>query len=186
MRFFYKIGNVFLEGNSLSDLFKLFGPNSGLYNCDRFNSIRPLLVSIMTQELRKVIFVIVMIGASLHCGAQSLLDKSNMTIGKIGSDGYVYNRSNMIIGRFKSDGYIVDKSNMMVGRIREDGSILDRSNMTIGKVDSDGTVKDRNNMTLGRIKSDGYVVDRNNITIGRAKDVPVPYAAVFFFFNLFQ
>jgi hypothetical protein len=58
--------------------------------------------------------------------------------------------------------------------------------MNIGKVDSDGYVKDRNNMTLGRIKSDGYVVDRNNMTIGRAKDVPVYYAAVFFFFNMFE
>lgn len=58
--------------------------------------------------------------------------------------------------------------------------------MTIGKVDSDGYVKDCSNMTLGRIKSDSYVVDRNNMTIGRAKDVPVPYAAVFFFFKLFE
>lgn len=89
----------------------------------------------MTEELRKVFLVIIMIGALLHCSAQSSLDKSNMTIGKIGSDGYVYNRSNMTVGRFKSDGYIVD---------------------------------------------------RNNMTIGRAKDVPVSYAAVFFFFNLFQ
>ena len=58
--------------------------------------------------------------------------------------------------------------------------------MTIGKVDSDGTVKDRSNMTLGKVKSDGYVVDRSNMTIGRAKDVPTSYAAVYFFFNIFQ
>lgn len=51
---------------------------------------------------------------------------------------------------------------------------------------SDRYVKDRNNMMLGRIKSDGYVFDRNNMTIGRAKDVPIPYAAVFFFFNMFE
>ena len=40
------------------------------------------------------------------CG-QSLYDRSNMSIGKIGSDGYVYDRSNMTVGRFKSDGYSV-------------------------------------------------------------------------------
>ena len=48
------------------------------------------------------------------------------------------------------------------------------------------TFVDRSNMTLGKVKSDGYVVDRNNMTIGRAKDVPTSYAAVFFFFHLFQ
>ena len=58
--------------------------------------------------------------------------------------------------------------------------------MTIGKVNSDGRVTDKNNMTLGRVKSDGYVVDRNNITIGHAKDVAIGYAAVLFFFNLFE
>jgi hypothetical protein len=41
-------------------------------------------------------------------------------------------------------------------------------------------------MILGRIKSDGYVLDRNNMTIGKAKDVPIAYAAVFFFFKLFE
>jgi hypothetical protein len=58
--------------------------------------------------------------------------------------------------------------------------------MTIGKVEADGYVKDRSNMILGRIKSDGYVLDRNNMTIGKAKDVPIAYAAVFFFFKLFE
>ena len=58
--------------------------------------------------------------------------------------------------------------------------------MTLGKVESDGTVRDRNNMLLGKVKSDGDVVDCNNMTTGHAKDVPVAYAAVFFFFNMFE
>lgn len=38
------------------------------------------------------------------------------------------------------------------------------------------------NMTVGRIMNDGRIVDRTNMT----KGVPMAYAAVFFFFNLFQ
>ena len=68
----------------------------------------------------------------------------------------------------------------------KDGRIMDRSNMTIGKVESDGYVKDRSNMTLGRIKPDGYVIDKGNMTIGRAKDIPITYAAIYFFFNMFE
>ena len=41
-------------------------------------------------------------------------------------------------------------------------------------------------MLLGKVKSDGDVVDCNNMTTGHAKDVPVAYAAVFFFFNMFE
>ena len=41
-------------------------------------------------------------------------------------------------------------------------------------------------MRVGKVKPDGTVVDSNNMTIGYAKDVPVTYAAVFFFFNLFE
>ena len=58
--------------------------------------------------------------------------------------------------------------------------------MKIGKVDSDGEVKDSNNMQIGRVKADGTVVDRNNMTIGYAKSIPATYAAVFFFFKLFE
>ena len=58
--------------------------------------------------------------------------------------------------------------------------------MTIGKVEDDGTVMDRNNMQIGRVKRDGTVVDRNNMVIGHAKNVPTRYAAVFFFFNMFE
>jgi len=39
---------------------------------------------------------------------------------------------------------------------------------------------------IGRVKPDGSVVDCHNMTIGYAKDIPVAYAAVFFFFNLFE
>ena len=81
---------------------------------------------------------------------------------------------------------IRDGSNMFIGKIESDGTVRDRSNMMIGKVDSNGEVKDKNYMQIGRVKSDGTVVDRTNRTIGYAKDIPATYAAVFFFFKLFE
>ena len=76
---------------------------------------------------------------------------------------------------------------MLVEKIEKNGTIeRDKNNMTIGMVESDGTVRDKNNMRVGKVKSDGTIVDRNNMTIGYAKDIPKAYAAVFFFFNLFE
>ena len=36
------------------------------------------------------------------------------------------------------------------------------------------------------MKTDGTVVDRHNMTVGYAKGLPAAYAAVFFFFKLFE
>lgn len=77
-------------------------------------------------------------------------------------------------------------SNILIGKIDQNGTVRDSNNKMIGKYESDGDVRDRNNMHIGRVKSDGTVVDRNNMTIGYAKDIPKAYAAVFFFFNMFE
>ena len=69
---------------------------------------------------------------------QSLYDCSNMTLGKIDTDGTVRDRSNMTVGRFKSDGWIVDCNNVTIGKIVNDGRIVDRSNLTIEKAEKDG------------------------------------------------
>jgi hypothetical protein len=58
--------------------------------------------------------------------------------------------------------------------------------MLLGKVEQDGDVRDKNNMLIGKIDSDGAVRDRNNMVVGYAKVVSKTYAAVFFFFDLFQ
>ena len=120
------------------------------------------------------------------CQGQTIRDNSNMLVGKIETNGIVRDRNNMMIGKFESDGDVRNKNNMLVGKIEKNGTIRDRNNMTIGKVESDGIVRDRNNMMVGKVKSDGAVIDSNNMTIGYAKDVPVVYAAVFFFFNMFE
>lgn len=84
-----------------------------------------------------------------------------------------------IIGAYLTEGH-------MVGKIEKDGTVRECMNMLVGKVKSDGEVVDKNNMQTGRVKSDGTVVNRHNMTIGYAKNVPVTYAAVFFFFGFFN
>ena len=65
-------------------------------------------------------------------------------------------------------------------------SLRDNSNMLVGKIEQIGTVRDSNNKMIGKVESDGTVRDKNSMTVGYAKDIPETYAAVFFFFNLFE
>jgi hypothetical protein len=39
---------------------------------------------------------------------------------------------------------------------------------------------------MGRVNDDGTVRDSNNHLLGYAKGVPMKYAALYFFFNLFE
>ena len=74
---------------------------------------------------------------------------------------------------------------MKIGSI--DGStIRDKSNMKIGSVDSDGTVRDASNMKIGSVERNGTVRDKSNMKVGSADGVNPTYAAVFFFFILFN
>ena len=118
--------------------------------------------------------------------AQSLRDRSNMMIGKVESSGTIRDRNNMTIGHVESDGSIRDKNNMLIGKVENNGTVRNRNNMLLGKVEQDGDVRDKNNMLIGKIDSDGAVRDRNNMVVGYAKGVSKTYAAVFFFFDLFQ
>ena len=77
----------------------------------------------MKSKCRVLLTIVLFMMCQMVCG-QTIVDRSNMTIGKIGSDGTVYDRSNMTVGRFKSDGYIVDRNNMTIGRIKSDSYTL--------------------------------------------------------------
>ena len=67
----------------------------------------------------KTLFAIILFMICQTISGQSLYDRSNMTIGKVESDGYVKDRSNMTIGRVKPDGYVLDKSNMIIGKAKD-------------------------------------------------------------------
>lgn len=139
----------------------------------------------LTDRIKKYVFVFFLFLSHSVCFGQDIRDGSNMLVGKIEASGIVRDSNNMTIGKIESDGDVRDKNNMLVGRIGTNGSIRDKNNMTIGKVESNGTVRDHNNMMVGKVKQDGTVIGRNNMTVGYAKGVPMAYAAVFFFFNLF-
>lgn len=140
----------------------------------------------LTNRIKMFVFVFFLVLSHSVCFGQDIRDGSNMLVGRIDASGIVRDSNNMTIGKIESDGDVRDRNNMLVGRIGTNGSIRDKNNMMIGKVESDGTVRDRNNMMVGKVKPDGTVIGRNNMTIGYAKGVPVTYAAVFLFFNLFK
>lgn len=48
------------------------------------------------------------------------------------------------------------------------------------------TCRDKNNMTIGKIESDGTVRNASNMKIGSADGVNATYAAVFYFYILFN
>lgn len=139
------------------------------------------------KMMKKGKLIMALLMAAMFCtttlSAQDIRDRNNSTMGRIESNGTIRDRNNSTMGSFSSDGTIRDRNNSTVGRIDSNGTLRDRNNSTIGRVDSDGTVRDRNNSTMGRISSDGTVRDRNNSTIGYARNVPVKYAAVWFFFG---
>lgn len=64
-------------------------------------------------------------------------------------------------------------------------TIRNNSNSMIAKIESDGTVRNRSNSYVGKIDKDGTVRNSSNSVIGYAKDVPMQYAAIYFFFNFF-
>ena len=66
----------------------------------------------------RIIIVLLLLLACQTVSSQYLYDRSNMTIGKVESDGYVKDRSNMNLGRIKPDGYVLDRSNMTIGRAK--------------------------------------------------------------------
>ena len=47
------------------------------------------------------------------------------------------------------------------------------------------TIRNSSNSMIARIESDGTVRNSSNSAIGYAKDVPVQYAALYFFFDFF-
>ena len=78
---------------------------------------------------------------------------------------------------------ITNGSYQTVGHLRSDGTVQDASYRTVGHIKSDGTIQDSSYRTIGHVKSDGTVQDASYRTIGHAKDIPMQWAAFYFFFN---
>ena len=53
----------------------------------------------------------------------------------------------------------------------------------MGYIKDDGKVQDSSYRTIGYVKKDGTVQDASYKTIGYAKDIPMRWAAFYFFFR---
>ena len=78
---------------------------------------------------------------------------------------------------------ISDSGYRIVGYIKSDGTVQDAGYRTVGHIKSDGTVQDSSYRTIGHVKKDGTVQDASYRTIGHARDVPMTWAALYFFFK---
>ena len=78
---------------------------------------------------------------------------------------------------------VTDGSYRTVAHIKSDGTIQDASYRTVGHIKKDGTIQDSSYRTVGHVKSDGTVQDASYRTIGHAKDIPMQWAAFYFFFS---
>ena len=78
---------------------------------------------------------------------------------------------------------ITNSSYQTVANIKADGTIQDASYRTVGHIKSDGTVQDGSYRTIGHVKKDGTVQDSSYRTIGHARDIPLRWAAFYFFFS---
>ena len=73
----------------------------------------------MTKSLKIILFMVLLIEASLICDAQSFCNQSNILVGKIESGGIVRDKKNMTIGKVESDGTVRDKNNMTIGYAKD-------------------------------------------------------------------
>ncbi len=86
------------------------------------------------------------------------------------------------VGHIKSDGTIQDASYKIVGHLKDD-KVQDASYRIIGHIKDDGTIQDASYRIIGHVKSDGTVQDASYRIIGHAKDIPLRWAAFYFFFR---
>ena len=114
--------------------------------------------------------------------AQAMQGPDGSKIGTIKADGTVLDEANKVVGKFKKDGMVTGKGSEIIGWIRDNGLIADESNKTVGYVGADGIVQDDTKKTIGYIKIDGTVQNEKNEVIGTAKNIPLKWVAVYFFF----
>lgn len=137
--------------------------------------------------MKKVLFILSFLTFAAATGfAQTIRNTSNSALVTIDERGVVRNTSNSAIARIGSDGVVRDNCNRYLCKIESNGTVRDRHNSCMGKIEDDGTVRNCNNTMLGKVENDGTVRNRNNHALGSAKGVPMRYAALFFFFDIFS
>ena len=136
-----------------------------------------------TGRLPSIILIIILLSLATGVKAQRVTDSGYRTVATIKSDGTIQDSSYKTIGYIKSDGKIQDASYRTIGYLKDNGTVQDDTYRTVGYIKDDGKVQDSSYRTIGYVKKDGTVQDASYKTIGYAKDIPMRWAAFYFFFR---
>ncbi len=139
---------------------------------------RPIL-----SQLLALLLPLCLILVATEVKAQKIMDSGFRIVANIKSDGTIQDASFRTIGYIKSDGKIQDASFKVVGYLRDNGSVQDASFRTVGYIKDDGKIQDSSFRVIGYVKKDGLIQDSSFRTIGYAKDIPLRWAAFYFFFR---
>ncbi len=145
-----------------------------------------VLTTQMTILMKKILLFIILFSFPALAYAQRIQSGNYSTTGYVKSDGTIQNRNYSTVGYIKPDGRIQNRNYSTIGYIKSDGTIQNHHYATVGYVKSDGRVQDRYYSTLGYVKDDGCVQNQNYQTLGYARGVRKEWAAVVFFFFVFE
>lgn len=130
--------------------------------------------------MKKFLFLFAII-ITFQGHAQLLQGAELNTVGQIKADGTVLDEAGKLAGKIKKDGMVTNAASVITGYIKADGSIENEAHVVVGFVKEDGEIQGPDKKTIGYIK-EGVVTNEKNETIGYAKNIPVKWAAVYFFF----
>ena len=157
----------------------------GLAGKQYLRGIKPACMKRKTALSRLLAFLLplCLIFVATEVKAQKIMDSGFRIVANIRSDGTVQDASFRTIGYIKSDGKIQDASFKVVGYLRDNGSVQDANFRTVGYIKDDGKIQDSSFRVIGYVKKDGLIQDSSFRTIGYAKDIPLRWAAFYFFFR---
>jgi len=151
----------------------------------RLKTIKPKTFKMKRFATRFTMLFLLFIGiSSLH--AQEIRNSSGSSTGRIDNDGTIRNSSGSSVGRIDNDGTIRNGSGSSIGRIDNDGTIRNGSGSSVGRLDTDGTVRNESGSSIGKIDSDGTIRNSSGSSIGSANGIKKSWAAVVFFFFIFN
>lgn len=111
----------------------------------------------------------------------SIISPTGNLIGKITSNGDVYNKSNQRIGHVSKDGKVTGASGS-VGSFNAKGMVYDKTGSPIGHIQPNGSVEDAGGSRIGQIYNDGNFGDRSGSYIAKFKGEGKYVAAVCYYF----
>ena len=117
----------------------------------------------------------------MKVSAGSFTSSTGSVIGKIDSNGDVFNKSNQRIGHVSSDGKVTS-ANGTVGTFNAKGMVYDKTGSPIGHIQPNGSVEDSSGSRIGQIYNDGNLGDRSGSYVAKFSGSGKYVAAVCYYF----